>query len=69
VTGEQRAAQRQKNRDIIDRYTRKLAIERGDIVANDADIELGTAPPPPVYDADAEGKVPPTGEHRVAHPT
>jgi len=49
VTGAEREAQRQQNRDIINRYTRALAIERGELVDNGVEL---TAPPPPAYGAE-----------------
>ncbi|TKA61165.1 hypothetical protein B0A55_12057 [Friedmanniomyces simplex] len=45
--GPEREAQRLKNREIIERYTRALAIERGEVVD---DGERVTAPPPPAYE-------------------
>ncbi|KAK3067861.1 hypothetical protein LTR53_014993 [Teratosphaeriaceae sp. CCFEE 6253] len=60
VTGEQRELQRLKNREIIDGYTRRLAIERGDVVAGDADVERGIIQPPPAYqhDTTVDGRIP-----------
>ncbi|KAK5682324.1 hypothetical protein LTS10_005450 [Elasticomyces elasticus] len=58
LAGPEREAQRQNNRDIIERYTRALAIERGEIV--DDGVDPGRQPPPPpAYDhkTPAEGQV------------
>ena len=47
ATGADREAQRQANRDIIERFKRARAIERGEVVDTRDDIEL--AAPPPAY--------------------
>ncbi|KAK5722088.1 hypothetical protein LTR17_014436 [Elasticomyces elasticus] len=49
LAGPAREAQRQHNRDIIERYTRALAIERGEIVEDGVDSST-QPPPPPAYD-------------------
>lgn len=50
IDGPSREAQRQRNRDIIERYTRRIAIERGEIVED----EERQKTPPPVYSPPAE---------------
>lgn len=50
--GADREAQRQANRDIIERFKRARAIERGEVVDTHDDIEL--AAPPPAYAAPPE---------------
>jgi hypothetical protein len=60
VDGNTRELQRQRNRAIIERYTRKIARERGEPApADDTDLELALnygrdpveRPPPPSYTA------------------
>ena len=48
ITGEDREAQRQANRDIIERFKRARAIERGEIVE---DVEMGSATPAQIVHA------------------
>jgi len=56
LQGEEREEQRRKNREVIDRYTKARARERGELV--DEDLEMGnpkeaatTHAPPPMYTA------------------
>lgn len=44
LTTPEREAQRRKNREIIERFTRQNAIERGEVVHEEAEA------PPPAYD-------------------
>ncbi|KAK0310672.1 hypothetical protein LTR01_003826 [Friedmanniomyces endolithicus] len=49
LNGPEREEQRRKNREIIDRHVRALAIERGEIV-DDGEGGVGVPPPPPAYE-------------------
>lgn len=59
LQGEDREEQRRKNREVIDRFTKARARERGELT--DEDLEMGnqdgttTHAPPPTYTAAVEG--------------